>query len=369
MENKKVKIILFIILVLIIISIVTLIGRYNEEIAEKAKEIQEMITQSSFKTTEGIDIVPTMQDEISSDTVWCCTFQLVWNDLKDEIAKKDIVFNEQVVEAENLNKSEFNSNMISDDYYYKKYGIMNSELKKEIEDGIKEKFGETSNILNDFDWSSEDSDKYFLYAMLKRKFEFYYEFDDLEKSNFGKNYKNVSYFGIDEKTKNEVRSQVEVIYYNSKDDFAIQINTKQNDEVIICKGNEGKTFKEIYDKVKNTTYDGSISLSNTESLKIPNLEFKEKKEFTNLQDKEFTFSTGEIYTIEEAIQTVEFKLDKKGGEVKSEAGMGVAKMALPTNQEENREFYVDDTFTLFLRENGRELPYFAARINDITKFQ
>lgn len=369
MENKKVKIILFIILVLIIISIVTLIGIYNEEIAEKAKEIQEIITQSSLKSTEGIEIVPTMQDEISEDTVWCCTFQLIWNDLKDEIAKQDIIFNEEVEEAANLNKAEFNTNMISDDYYYKKYGIMNSELKKEIEKGIKEKFGETSSILNDFDWSDEGNNKYFLYSMLKRKFEFYYVFDDLEKGNFGDNYQNVSYFGIDEKTKNEVRSQVEVIYYNSKDDFAIQINTKQNDEVIICKGNEGKTFKEIYDKVNNTEYNGSKSLSSTENLKIPNLEFKEKKEFTNLENKGFALSTGEIYTIDKAVQTIEFNLDKKGGEVKSEAGMGIVKSALPVEQEENREFNVDNTFTLFLRENGKELPYFAARISDITKFQ
>lgn len=370
MENKKVKIILFIILILIIIAIVTLIGIYNEEIAEKAKELQQIITQSSLKTTEGIDIVPTMQDEISADSLWCCTFQLAWNDLKYDLAKQDIIFDEKVTEAENLNKSEFNTNMISDDYYYKKYGMMNKELKTEIENGIKDKFGETSSILNDFKWEDGNTDKYFLYAMLKRKFEFYYEFDNLEKSTFGNDYKNVSYFGINEKTKEEVKSQVDILYYNSKDDFAIKINTKQNDEVILCKGNNGKTFKEIYDKIKNAKYDGNKKLNSNETLKIPNIEFKEKKQFEKLQNKEFSFSTGEKYYIEQAIQTIEFKLDKKGGEVKSEAGMGIVKSAALTQEEpEKREFNLDDTFTLFLRENGRDMPYFAAIISDITKFQ
>lgn len=368
MENKKVKIILFIILVLIIMAIVTLIGIYNEEIADKAKELQRMITQSSLKDTEGIKIVPTMQDELSSDSIWCCTFQLVWNDLKDDLAKQDIVFSEKVIEAENLNKAEFNSNMISDDYYYKKYGKMNTSLKTEIEQGIKDKFGENSSILNDFEWSNEDTDKYFLYAMLKRKFEFYYEFDNLEKSTFGKDYKNISYFGIDENTDSDVRSQIEVIYYNSKDDFAIKINTKQNDEVILCKGNNGKTFKEIYENMQNTEYTGDVYLNSIDTLKIPNIEFKEKKEFKELENKEFSFSTGEKYYIDKAIQTIEFKLDKKGGEVKSEAGMGIVKSAI-TQEPEKREFNLDDTFTIFLRENGRDMPYFAAIISDITKFQ
>ena len=37
--------------------------------------------------------------------------------------------------------------------------------------------------------------------------------------------------------------------------------------------------------------------------------------------------------------------------------------------DEPRYFYVDDTFTIFLREKGQSLPYFAGRVEDITKFQ
>ena len=38
-------------------------------------------------------------------------------------------------------------------------------------------------------------------------------------------------------------------------------------------------------------------------------------------------------------------------------------------EEEPRYFHVDDTFAIFLRENGKAIPYFAGRIDDITKFQ
>ena len=40
-----------------------------------------------------------------------------------------------------------------------------------------------------------------------------------------------------------------------------------------------------------------------------------------------------------------------------------------TKEDEPRYFYVDDTFTIFLREKGKTKPYFAGRIDDITKFQ
>ncbi len=369
MENKKVKIVLSIIFILIVVAVIVLINIYNEEIAAKAKEIQEIITQTGYKSNDEIQIVPTMQDEISDNAIWCATFQLVWNDLKNDVAKTDIVFNETVTEAENLNKEEFNVTMISDDYYYKKCGIMNENLKKEIENGVKDKFGETATILNDFDWTDEGDKKYFLYAMLKREFEFYTEFDNLEKGTFANKYENVNYFGIDDETDNSAREQVEVMYYNSKDDFAILINTKQNDQVIIVKGNEGKTFKDIYDKVKNSTYIGSRSLQENEYLKIPNVKLKEKKEYEKLEDKEFALSNGELLEIAKAVQTVEFELDKNGGKVKSEAAMEINRASLPVEQTETREFNIDNTFTIFLKENGKDMPYFAAKISDITKFQ
>ena len=68
------------------------------------------------------------------------------------------------------------------------------------------------------------------------------------------------------------------------------------------------------------------------------------------------------------MQTIEFELDEKGGKIKSEAGMMNREMALlPAEQE--RKFYFDDEFTIFLKETDKEKPYFAAKIQDITKFQ
>lgn len=37
--------------------------------------------------------------------------------------------------------------------------------------------------------------------------------------------------------------------------------------------------------------------------------------------------------------------------------------------DEIREFALDDTFAIFLIEEGKDNPYFAGKISDVTKFQ
>ena len=327
-------------------------------------------------SSENIMVVPTMRDEITTDSTWCGTFQLVWNDMKNEIVKKDVIFTPQEKMADNLNKEEFTQEMLSDEYYFKIYGLKSLELKEQIEKGIKEKFNQESDILEDFNWSPSELDdpnnanvrRYFFYVMLYRKFEYLQEFDKLENGKFGDKYNDIEYFGIDRSTKNSVGNQIDVLYYNSQDDFAIVINTKTNDEVIFCKNPKGNTFIEIYENMNKETeqYKGSKEFKDVDEFMAPKLTFNEKREYKELQDKYFDTADGESAIIVKAIQTVQFTLDEKGGEIKSEAAIDAIVIQ---SIDEPRYFYVDDTFAIFLREKGKKVPYFAGRIEDITKFQ
>lgn len=321
------------------------------------------------KVNTKLNIVTSLEDEITSNTAWCGTFNLIWNDLKNDLAKQDIIFNPQPTMVDNLNKGTFNTSYLSEDSYYKVYGTPTPELKKQIEKAIKEKFNETSSILDDFNWENGQDGDHFLYVMLKKQFEFPKVFTKLENGDFGK-YKNVKYFGIDSSTDEAVRDQVEVLYYNSSSDFAIKLKTKQNDEVIISRGNTETNFGDVFKSIteKSSKYKGMHSFSETDKLKIPNIKFNLKEEITEVENKPFTFSNGQEYCIEKALQTIEFELDEKGGRIKSEAGMmNKATAIMPT--EKPRDFLVDDTFTIFLKEEGRDLPYFAAQISDISQVQ
>lgn len=342
---------------------------YNS-VTESILEENKNSTNNDEVTSSDISVALTLEDEIQNDTIWCGTFQLIWNDLKNDLAKQDIVFTPQLEVVENLNKETFTVDDISEESYYKKIGTPSLELKEEIENAIKEKFNETSNILDDFDWENARPEDYFLYVMLKKEFEFETEFEELENGNFGE-YEDTKYFGIETDESGVLGNQVQVLFYNSKDDFAIKLITKQNDEVILCKNPEGNNFNEIYQNIlnKESNYIGAINLQEGEKLKIPNISINTKKEFTEIENKIFLFSNGNEYRISKALQTIEFDLDRKGGRILSEAGMMVTRESIELEPEEKREFFVDNTFALFLIESGKDTPYFAALIDDITKFQ
>ena len=358
--TKKIKV-LMIIVILIILFIIGFIVINKINIVEKK--------ETKLQQETDITVVPTMEDIITSDSSWCGTFQLVWNDMKNEVAKKDIIFTPQLEVVENLNKETFTQNNLSEQSYYKKFGIPSPKLKKEIESSIKKKFNETSDILEDFEWNSADSRDYVLYTMLKKEFQFQKAFEQLENGTF-RNYENVKYFGIEKDSKSDqLRNQVIVLYYNSKDEFAIKLKTKQLDEVILCKSPKGDTFNEIYQDIikQESQYNGNTSLQKGELLKVPNITFNTKKEFKEIENKTFLSSNGDECYIKKAVQTIDFELDRTGGKIKSEAGGIITNAALAIV--ENREFAIDNTFAIFLREKGKDMPYFAGRIDDITKFQ
>lgn len=318
---------------------------------------------------EKISIVTSLEDVIGENAAWCGTFNLIWNDLKNDIAKQDIKFSENSDIVEHLNKGTFTIDELSEDSYYKKYGTPTLELKAEIEKAIKDKFNEKSDILDSFDWNNHTENDYFLYAMLKKEFKFPKVFSKLQDGTF-ENYDNVKYFGIDNKTKNEVGKQIKVLYYNSEDDFAVKLITKENDEVIVSVGNKEDNFLDIYNTIidKSENYKGSKSFGDRDTFKMPYITFDLKENITEVEGKPFYFANGDEYIIDTALQTIQFELNEKGGKIKSEAGMMLTETAMAI-EDEPRNFNVDEAFTIFLIEEDADLPYFAAKISDISSVQ
>ena len=87
----------------------------------------------------GLDVLPTMSSEsIYNNRLWVGTFQLVWNDLMDELVHGNVEFEggtPQVVKV--LNKKEFKASDISDRDYFKIWGKASFDLRDNIVKGIK----------------------------------------------------------------------------------------------------------------------------------------------------------------------------------------------------------------------------------------
>ncbi|MBQ8168959.1 hypothetical protein IJZ97_06055 [bacterium] len=85
-----------------------------------------------------LQTVPLFSSELTSgNSVWSGTFELVWNDLMDNVVKAPIEFTDgKNTLAENLNLQKFNKDMLSEKAYYTAHGIMNKNFKKTIETAL-----------------------------------------------------------------------------------------------------------------------------------------------------------------------------------------------------------------------------------------
>lgn len=325
------------------------------------------IVYAATKIYENIkgkaEITPSYTSEISNiDTnkVWIGTFNLVWNDFMDDVIGGKIEFEDGYSELANqLNQQTFTTSDLSDDSYYKIHGESTFELKEKIEDGIKEKFNENSQILDKVDWGNPNS--YTLYAMLKKEFNYLERFPTLPNGTFGTSTEKVKYFGIDPSTKDDAKINVEVLFYNSEEDFAIKLKTKEKEEVILCKGTgEGKSFDEIYEEIiKNeNNYDGEKTLQKNDILKIPFIKINNEINYDELCGR---MIKGTKWYIRQALQTIDFELNNYGGSVKSEALIEALKNAVANV---NRDFSLDSDFVMFLKEEDKNKPYFALKVDN-----
>lgn len=318
------------------------------------------------KKDAQLELVPVLNYKThQQNRVWVGTFQLVWNDLADYIVKGPIQFeNEKSSLVRQLNKKRFKADMLSENSYYKTYGEINPELKTQIENAIKEKFNETSDILDSINWTPAP-EKYLVYAMLKKDFKFLTAFDKLRPGRFGNKLGKVEYFGIDKNSDSSLRYMVNVLFYNSSDDFAVAIRTDGEDILYIYRTSDDKPFDRLYSdmNVKKAGYIDSSQFRSIDTLKIPNVSLYQQANYTELCNKPIKNTK---FTISDAIQTVDFKMDNEGVKLKSEAAIAVAMSARPqTEKPKPRKLYVDDTFVIFLQESGKKLPYFALRVDDL----
>ena len=77
----KRKIGILIVCLIVIVLVVAFFIKINKIVTTNKEKI---------KSTEGIATVPTLEDKIQDNVIWCGTFQLIWNDLKNKHLQQKI---------------------------------------------------------------------------------------------------------------------------------------------------------------------------------------------------------------------------------------------------------------------------------------
>lgn len=321
-------------------------------------------TSNTTQPQKEIEILPTMSTQSSAQNrLWVGTFQIVWNEFTDKIVRKPIKFTDYKSSvAKELNQKTFQKSDISENSYYTNYGIVSPKLKEIITNGIQEKFNETSDILDSFDWTYNPN-KILVYAMLKKDFKFLFPFDKLSQATFGQNNSNVAYFGINENSNKKLYKNVNVLFYNSSNDFAVKLYTKDKDEVLVYRTDDDKTFDTYYSDInkKAKKYKGTSNFQPEDSLRIPNINLYQETSFPDVEGHQIK---GTKLVIDKTIETIDFKINNEGVSLKSEAALIAKCMALAPKS--GRDFIFNDKFVLFLAEKGSKTPYYGMRVTDVT---
>ena len=306
----------------------------------------------------------------SADTnhIWVGTFQLVWNEFAEKFTDNGRVefIEGNIPLVEELNQKVFTKKDLSPEDYYMIVEETSPELKEKIKKEVYEKFNiDITKTLEQMNFKLTPSNT--IYTILVKNFSFKHPFQKLKSEPFNNSTEKVKYFGVDKENNILAKENVEILFYNSPNEFAIQLNTKENEQIILYKTEQNKTFPEYQQIIeeKNKQYTGKRKMQYGEELKIPYIKVDTQMNYEELCNKELKRKQGGY--IMTAIQNVRFSLDETGGSVISEGTMqDITKSEQKENSiKELREFYFDKDFVMFLKEADKEKPYLALKVNDI----
>ena len=296
-------------------------------------------------TNHNITMNPTYQSTLDENTInnlWIGTLDLAWKDLKEKISLDKIELegdNPKIVDE--LNNSTFSKEMLNQNDYkinvertatngYKIDATLNKEL----------------NFLEVFDNFSNDYTKW----------------------KFGKDEDFIKYFGINNASSEEMNKNVEILFYNKigngdlrSNDMAIKLKTKEDDEIILYRTNDKKSFDEYYKDIelKSKQYNGRTKFSEDDELRIPYIRINGMISYNELYGKKIKNSKG-LY-IYDVIQNINFSLNEKGCNLSSKATM-ITEYA--SENEDAKLCYFDDTFIVFMKEKNCDRPYFALKVDN-----
>ena len=249
-----------------------------------------------------------MQDLSQRKDIFTPAFQLIWNDFKNLISRKELKFTSSKPDVlKVLNSSKFSTDDISENSYYKIVGLKSYDLKAKILREIYEKFSETSKILENINWENKNKNEYILYALLKKDVEFPKEFNILGNKSFNRSKAKYKFFGFENDAR-KYKNHVTPIYYRNKNEYAISMNTTSGDRVILYRTSSNKNVEDLYYNL--TKYARKpMKLGDNDKLYIPNININEQIEYNQLCNKKIKNSK---IVISKAIDDIQFVLNNKG---------------------------------------------------------
>ena len=330
----------------------------------------------SSESLQQTVIVPTLDSPCppNKNVIWCSSFQLAWNEVRDKVigAPLQVVGAEEI--AARLNQAKQSTLDLEPSSFYAAGSRIGEGIIAKIKKDMAARF--PSHPLPDLDQYGDAGGGILAYSYLTANVAFKYPFLQARKpfaftdSRGGK--ANVDAFGLwgarGPQYRN-MREQVAVLYSRRVPDkralkeYAIDLcRHSQPYEVVVAvvepKGSLAETLEHVrlqVEQLRTSPYAEGVELGERDILAVPQMTWRIDRRFRELIGK-LVANANPAMPIVEAMQTVQFRLDRCGAAVESEAKLSVK--ALP------REFLFNRPFLVYMQKRGAEQPFFVMWVDN-----
>lgn len=335
-------------------------------------------------------IVPTLDSPYpkNRNVIWCSSFQLAWNRMKDDVIGAPV----EVVDAEELavrlNSAEQTENDLEPDSFYAAAGRIKQGIISKIQKDMAAKF--PKHPIPDFNDFAGISEGILAYSYLIANVPFKYPYRQVKKefiftdsNGVETNVGAFGAWGLLSKYK-RMREQAEILYFQEDDnyemkEFAVDLCRHSKPYQVVAAMVEPKDsliqtldyiqnqirnfqnqIKDFQDKIKNIKqkdiYDERMRfLDRVDVLELPEMFWEIDHRFDELIGR-IVPNAKPPMPIVEARQWIKFKLDRYGAMLESESNIGVA--AAP------RLFIFNRPFLVYMKKRDCDQPFFVMWVDN-----
>jgi hypothetical protein len=314
-------------------------------------------------------IVPAFDSPLpeAKSAIWCASFELAWKELTDSVANESIRLDGADDVVQRLNATKIAPGDFTPEVVYAAAGWVRDGIAARIRKEMGLRFPNVR--LPSFD----EGDEAIAYAYLAASIRFkqpYYD-DKIEFHDSGRSTTSVAAFGILKQRSNddsELRDQAEVLFsdaeFGSHDNFAIDLDRHSTPlQVVVARvpkrASLAETFAEVQNRInqQQATNRGPHTFGRMDELLVPTMHFKIDHRYRELEGKAFANQSLRGALLSRASQSIQFRLDRSGAAMKSEAESIVWKAPRGI-------FLLNQPYLIYMMKRGANRPLFVMWVDN-----
>jgi len=303
--------------------------------------------------------------EPNTNVLWCGTFQLAWNEVRDLVGE-DLHFADEPPMVAELNRKGFSEDDLDDESYLALAGYVRDGIFGKIDRGLKEKFKGRAcpHLLPRPELTPRPQD-IVAYCYLFKHLEFPTPFERLQTPLTFADGNQVAGFGMLEykPAHEKMYPQVEILDYKSRADFVIELKSKSpGDRLILARVSPAATLGETVAAVGKRIASAQPECAQTgDVLVVPKLNFDLTRDYRELTGRLLVVQNPRVardLLILSAMQNIRFQMDEKGASLRSESHVSFG-CGAEYRPEPKHIMVFDGPFLILMQRMTAKVPYFA----------